>query len=46
MVGPRGMVQPGLKVKGREYLRLIYGADYTDPSPLDRLKNRDIGLKR
>ena len=25
-----GRVQPGLKVRGREYLRIIYGPDYTD----------------
>ncbi|HEY2803593.1 MAG TPA: polynucleotide kinase-phosphatase, partial [Actinomycetota bacterium] len=30
--GRRGMAQPGLKVRGREYLRLIYGPEYTAPS--------------
>ncbi|HEY2575404.1 MAG TPA: polynucleotide kinase-phosphatase, partial [Streptosporangiaceae bacterium] len=29
--GPRGLVQPGLKVRGRDYLRIIYGPDYADP---------------
>jgi hypothetical protein len=44
--GPQGLVQPGLKVRGREYLRIIYGADYTDASTLSRLKNRNTGHKR
>jgi polynucleotide kinase-phosphatase len=44
--GPKGLVQPGLKVRGREYLRIIYGADYTDPSTLERLKQRNVGQKR
>lgn len=37
-------VQPGLKVRGREYLRIIYGPDYTDH--LDRLRGRSMGRKR
>ncbi|MEV4254928.1 polynucleotide kinase-phosphatase [Spirillospora sp. NPDC049652] len=37
-------VQPGLKVRGREYLRIIYGPDYTDH--LDRLRSRHLGRKR
>lgn len=44
--GPKGLVQPGLKVRGREYLRIIYGADYTDAATLDRLRKRNIGQKR
>lgn len=44
--GPKGLVQPGLKVRGREYLRIIYGPDYTDPTTLARLKNRNLRLKR
>jgi protein phosphatase len=44
--GPRGLVQPGLKVRGREYLRIIYGADYTEPANLDRLRTRGLGHKR
>lgn len=44
--GPKGLVQPGLKVRGREYLRIIYGADYTDTATLDRLKKRTTGQKR
>ncbi|MCJ0902510.1 polynucleotide kinase-phosphatase [Rhodococcus sp. ARC_M6] len=47
--GPRGYnarVQPGIKVRGREYLRLIYGADYLEPSTLARLRNRNLGHKQ
>jgi protein phosphatase len=41
-----GLVQPGLKVRGREYLRLIYGPDYTQPEHLERLRQRALGHKR
>lgn len=41
-----GLVQPALKVRGREYLRLIYGPDYTRPEHLDRLRERGLGTKR
>ncbi|MBM9467049.1 polynucleotide kinase-phosphatase [Nakamurella sp. YIM 132084] len=44
--GERGLVQPGIKVRGREYLRLIYGPDYTRPEHLDRLRRRELGRKR
>jgi protein phosphatase len=44
--GRRGVVQPGLKVRGREYLRIIYGPDYTRPENLDRLRQRNLGRKR
>lgn len=44
--GPRGLVQPGLKVRGREYLRIIYGPDYTEQANLDRLRSRGLGHKR
>lgn len=44
--GRRGLVQPGLKVRGREYLRIIYGPDYTEPANLDRLRERNLGRKR
>jgi polynucleotide kinase-phosphatase len=39
-----GRVQPGLKVRGREYLRIVYGPDYTDS--LDVLRQRHLGKKR
>jgi protein phosphatase len=44
--GRRGLVQPGLKVRGREYLRIIYGPDYTEPANLERLRARGLGHKR
>jgi protein phosphatase len=42
----RGLVQPGIKVRGREYLRIIYGPDYTDAANLSRLRQRNLGHKR
>lgn len=39
-----GRVQPGIKVRGREYLRIIYGPDYTES--LDVLRRRFLGKKR
>jgi protein phosphatase len=39
-------VQPGIKVRGREYLRIIYGPDYTEPQHLQRLRQRSLGRKR
>lgn len=42
----KGLIQPGLKVRGREYLRIIYGSDYTEPANLDRLRQRGLGHKR
>jgi PNKP adenylyltransferase domain, ligase domain/PNKP adenylyltransferase domain, C-terminal region len=44
--GRRGVMQPGLKVRGREYLRLIYSPDYTEPKHLERLRERSLGRKR
>lgn len=44
--GRKGLVQPGIKVRGREYLRIIYGPDYTEPTNLDRLRSRSLGRKR
>jgi polynucleotide kinase-phosphatase len=39
-------VQPGVKVRGREYLRIIYGPEYTRPDNLARLRERFLGHKR
>jgi protein phosphatase len=44
--GRRGLVQPALKTRGREYLRIIYGPEYTEPENLDRLRARGLGRKR
>ncbi|VTU00324.1 metallophosphoesterase : Metallophosphoesterase OS=Myxococcus fulvus (strain ATCC BAA-855 / HW-1) GN=LILAB_12425 PE=4 SV=1: AAA_33: Metallophos [Gemmataceae bacterium] len=44
--GKRFFAQPALKVRGREYLRIIYGPDYLLPENLSRLKHRAVGSKR
>jgi len=44
--GRRGIVQPGVKVRGREYLRIIYGPEYTAPENIERLRERSLGHKR
>jgi protein phosphatase len=44
--GPRGMVQPAIKCRGREYLRIIYGPNYTAPENLERLRARGLSGKR
>jgi protein phosphatase len=44
--GPKGLVQPGIKCRGREYLRIIYGPEYAEPNQLDRLRTRSLGRKR
>jgi protein phosphatase len=44
--GVKGWTQPGIKVRGREYLRIIYGPDYTEPANLERLRQRGLGHKR
>ncbi|MEM1094055.1 MAG: polynucleotide kinase-phosphatase [Bacteroidota bacterium] len=43
--GPKGLAQPAVKCRGREYLRIIYGPDYTAPQHLDRLRQRNVGRK-
>ncbi|MFB8271489.1 polynucleotide kinase-phosphatase [Streptomyces sp. NPDC055955] len=40
------LVQPGIKCRGREYLRIIYGPEYTRPDHLERLRGRSLGHKR
>ena len=44
--GKRGPLQPGIKVRGRKYLRIIYGSEYTEPANLERLRSRSLGHKR
>ena len=44
--GRRGLIQPALKCRGREVLRIIYGPEYTAPEHLDRLRQRGLGAKR
>jgi hypothetical protein len=44
--GPKGLVQPALKCRGREYLRIIYGPEYTAPDQMPKLKKRGLSGKR
>jgi protein phosphatase len=44
--GKRALAQPAVKCRGREYLRIIYGPDYTADENLSRLRNRGLGHKR
>jgi protein phosphatase len=44
--GTRGLAQPAVKCRGREYLRIIYGPEYTLPENLDRLRSRGLSAKR
>ncbi len=44
--GRRGLVQPALKCRGREYLRIIYGPEYTLPEQMERLRERGLSMKR
>ena len=44
--GKRGLVQPAVKCRGREYLRIIYGPEYTLPQNLKRLRTRGLSHKR
>ena len=44
--GKRGYVQPALKCRGREYLRIIYGPTYDAPEHLARLRQRSLKAKR
>lgn len=46
MRGTRGLVQPAVKVRGPEYLRIIYGPEYTMPGNLERLRSRHLAAKR
>ncbi len=44
--GKRGLAQPAMKCRGREYLRIIYGPEYTLPDNLERLRGRGLSTKR
>ena len=44
--GAKGIVQPALKVRGRDYLRIVYGPEYTLPDQLERLRARGLTAKR
>jgi protein phosphatase len=44
--GQRRPVQPAIKCRGPEYLRIIYGPEYTLPEHLERLRDRGVAGKR
>jgi protein phosphatase len=44
--GVKGLAQPAVKCRGREYLRIIYGPEYSAPEHLQRLRSRSLGRKR
>jgi protein phosphatase len=44
--GKKGLVQPAIKCRGKEYLRIIYGPEYTLPENIVRLKKRGVSAKR
>jgi protein phosphatase len=44
--GRKEIVQPAVKCRGREYLRIIYGPEYTREKNLARLRQRGLGAKR
>jgi protein phosphatase len=44
--GRRGIAQPAVKCRGPEYLRIIYGMEYTLPENLERLRARGLSAKR
>lgn len=44
--GSRGLVQPAVKCRGREYLRIIYGPEYAISENLERLRGRGLSTKR
>lgn len=41
-----GLLQPAVKCRGREYLRIIYGPEYDAPENIERLKNRGLSRKQ
>jgi protein phosphatase len=44
--GKRGLAQPAIKCRGPEYLRIIYGPEYSRPGNLERLRERGLSAKR
>lgn len=45
-VGTEGLLQPAVKCRGSEYLRIIYGPEYDLPENIERLKNRGLSRKQ
>ncbi len=46
VTGKKGIIQPAVKCRGQEYLRIIYGPEYTAPENLIRLRDRGLAGKR
>ncbi len=46
VTGEKGLIQPAIKCRGRDYLRLIYGPEYAAPQHLARLRSRNVSRKR
>jgi predicted kinase len=44
--GKRGLAQPAVKCRGREYLRIIYGPDYTADENLSRPRRQRLPTSR
>jgi protein phosphatase len=44
--GQRGLLQPAVKCRGPEYLRIIYGPEYAAPGNVERLRSRGLSAKR
>lgn len=44
--GKDGLLQPAVKCRGKEYLRIIYGPEYDLTENLKRLKSRNLSAKR
>jgi len=44
--GKEGLLQPAVKCRGSEYLRVIYGPEYDMPKNMQRLKKRGLSRKR
>lgn len=45
-IGAEGLLQPAVKCRGSEYLRIIYGPEYDLPENIARLKNRGLSRKQ
>lgn len=45
-IGREGLLQPAVKCRGSEYLRIIYGPEYDLPENIERLKNRGLSRKQ
>ncbi|MDR6942487.1 hypothetical protein [Mucilaginibacter pocheonensis] len=42
----KGLIQPAIKIRGKEYLRIIYGPEYTALENIVCLKSHGLNAKR